>query len=804
VSGGESNKRNAKENEGNPGLSGAFGPESLSRDRLSGRYELLGLIGVGGMGAVYRARDFELDEVVALKMLRKELVASEDMLARFRQEVKLARRVTHRNVARTYDIGEHAGEKFLTMEYIEGESLGSMLGRGAKLPIGECVHIATEICAGLTAAHSSGIIHRDLKPDNVLIAKDRRVVITDFGIARAVDPDVASHATMGVVTGTPAYMAPEQVEGTAIDLRVDIYALGEILYEMLTGVATWSGESLVQIAAARLHRPPPDPRLVRQDIPDALASVVARALARKPEDRFANAAEVATALLSLTLPQISAAPLPPPSSAVIVSARPATPAERDPVKDPKRTETPHGDKTLAVLLFRNAGPPDDAYLAEGLTEDLIDALSVVRGLRVRALSQVQSFREPSADARSIGQSLEVQVVADGSVRRVGDTMRVNARLISVADGFQLWARRFERPVGEFLQVGDEIATAISEALLVQHKPAPREAPTDPIALDLYLRGRHELQFAFREGTQRALTLLAEALKRAPKDPLILSGYAMAQVREIAFGDNVDAAESVARNIVEEATRLAPNLPEPHLAVAALELSVGKSDTAAESIKRALSLGRPGAEAHDLLGVLLSETGPLELAISHIETALALEPRLHHRRGELARYYEIIGEPEKAKKMFASAPDEARLAPGYWMAWGRWLAWRHDEEGIAKVMALPEKEGPPTQLRGLFDTLANKRIRPEVESALSVRIAQGGRARRRTAFFGLLKAEVLAYIGDYKASVAALNITAAAGCFDRVWFEHCPLVEPIRTDPVFRATAESVAARAKVVRDILGV
>src|SRR5579871_23407 len=267
--------------------------------RVGGRYEILGLLGVGGMGSVYRARDRELDETVALKMLRRDLVEHPGMLERFRREVKLARRVTHKNVARTFDIGEHERYRFLTMELIEGEPLTQLMAQCGKLPASTIVDIASALCAGLAAAHAAGVIHRDLKPDNILLARDGRPVITDFGIACAFEPGALR--TVGAPVGTPAYMSPEQVEGASeIDARADLYALGVILYECATGDLPFQGRSPYVIAAARLTEPPPDPRLVRHDLPDSLVRVIVRCMARDREARFSTAEEVAEALAAVT------------------------------------------------------------------------------------------------------------------------------------------------------------------------------------------------------------------------------------------------------------------------------------------------------------------------------------------------------------------------------------------------------------------------------------------------------------------------------------------------------------------------
>ncbi|MCZ7681848.1 MAG: serine/threonine protein kinase [Sandaracinaceae bacterium] len=269
---------------------------------IAGRYELASMLGRGGMGCVYRVRDRELDEIVALKVLHRDLLASDGMLERFRQEVKLARRVTHKNVARTYDIGEHGGDRFLTMELVEGEPLASLLERAGALSVGEALRIAREMCAGMIAAHEAGVIHRDLKPENVCIARDGRVVLMDFGIARTHLPGSARQ-TSGKMLGTPGYMAPEQVQASdRIDARADVYAFGAVLYEMLTGEVAWPGESPIVVAAARLWSPPPDPRARRAELPAELARLVLRCMAREPEARIPSARELAAALDAVASP----------------------------------------------------------------------------------------------------------------------------------------------------------------------------------------------------------------------------------------------------------------------------------------------------------------------------------------------------------------------------------------------------------------------------------------------------------------------------------------------------------------------
>ncbi|HEV8244473.1 MAG TPA: serine/threonine-protein kinase, partial [Polyangiaceae bacterium] len=304
---------------------------------LSGRYEILGLLGSGGMGRVYRARDRELGEVVALKVLHREYVDSREMVERFRQEVRLARKVTHRNVARTYDIGEHEGEKFLTMELVTGEALSIRLKRGP-LKVTDVVSMAREILAGMNAAHAAGIVHRDLKPDNVLLETGGRVVVTDFGIARSDLPGAAR--TQGGMVGTPAYMAPEQVSGNvALDARSDVYAFGAMLFEMLTGQRAWPGDASFAVATARLTQAPPDPRSLRPSLAPRLAAIVLKCLARDREQRYPSSAEVEHALAALTPNELVDA---------ANDALAATPAATPLAGDAR-------ERTVAVMPFRNLG-----------------------------------------------------------------------------------------------------------------------------------------------------------------------------------------------------------------------------------------------------------------------------------------------------------------------------------------------------------------------------------------------------------------------------------------------------------------
>jgi serine/threonine protein kinase len=275
---------------------------------LGGRYKLEGLLGTGGGGSVYKAHDTLLDERVAIKVMHEEAASAQRSIKNFAKEVRLSRRIIHRNVARTFDLGEEAGVKFLTMECIDGKPLHCMLRAGALPPLPHVISVGIEICKGLSAVHAASVIHCDLKPANIMLSCDGRVVITDFGVAREVAAAESTPSEEGASSGTPEYMAPEQIEQSpTLDGRVDIYALGVILYELLTGTLPFVGKTRFLTAVARLMKAPPNPRQVRPSLPQELAQIVLRCLSRNREDRYASAEELGRALRALLEPRRPAA-----------------------------------------------------------------------------------------------------------------------------------------------------------------------------------------------------------------------------------------------------------------------------------------------------------------------------------------------------------------------------------------------------------------------------------------------------------------------------------------------------------------
>ena len=740
------------------------------RSVIGARYELLGLLGSGGMGNVYKARDRELDELVALKVLLPHLVSTAGALERFRREVKLARRVTHVNVARVFDISEHGGDRVITMELVDGESLGRCLDREGRLSLRRAVEVARAICAGVGAANAAGVVHRDLKPDNVLIEKKTgRVVVTDFGIARAAE----GQRTVGVV-GTPAYMAPEQIDERAtIDQRADVYALGAVIYEMLVGEAAWRGETLWALAAARLIEPPPDPRAKRPEVPAALAEIVLHAMARDPAMRIPSMVELDRVLGALVLVEATSPLTPPP--------RPS----------PAAVVTTGTDKRVAVLPFTNNGLPADDYVADGITDDLIDALSVARGLRVRSRGAVMQFKSVTRDMREVGRELDVQVVVEGSLRRTASGFRITARLVSVLDGFQLWARRFDVPEAQLLVENDRIAAAVAEALSADLAAPVRAASSDAGAVDLYLRARHAYHRAFGGDPMEPVRLFEELVARVPDDPRALAGWVLASSSQYVWPSGHRERLLAAS---ERAIALAPSLPDGHVALGSLQVFAGEPIAAAAAFRRALEIAPASMEVRQWVGAILSDCDDPD-SLPYLESALALDPTLEITYIGLTGYLALHGQLERLRELLGRADEIGLLVSG--RLWPRVYFWMGDVEGAKSYM----ESAPPAVLANPVSGAWLRALvygeRPQ--GPMMPPLPPGAETPRfLRCFLGEVQVEIATFLGDLPAALAALEQLDALGDYRTVWLERVPILAPLRDAAEAQPIRARFAERARAV------
>ena len=727
---------------------------------IAERYEVLGLLGQGGMGRVYRARDTKLDEVVALKMLRRELAEVPGMLERFRQEVKLARRVTHANVVRTYDLGSHGDDHFLTMEYVDGRSLAQVVDEGP-MSVDEALRVARAVAAGLAAAHASAVTHRDLKPDNVLVGRDGRIAINDFGIARLA---AGPAATGDKFAGTPAYMAPEQVEGRELTPAADVYAFGAILFEMLTGRRAWRGDDGFAVALARLREPPPDPRSVRA-VPDALAELCLRCMAREPAGRPADGAALVAALAN-------------------VHSADATAARAFP-----RTVPAKQSRAVAILPLRATG--ELAEIAEGLSEEIVDALTMTRALRVRPLASVRAAAKEDRDSRELGEQLGVDVVVDGSIRKRGPQVRISARAIGVADGFQLWASHFDCGLEGVLEVGDEVVRAIARALVVELH-VPERAALDARIAERYLEGKARLRAGWVDGRVRdVIASLEEVLPEAPSDPRVLATLAMALARAGFYGDPLALVR--ARQLADQALAVAPTFGEAQLAKAFVHFYENETPEGARLLRKAVESVPGFAQAQGLLGTLLLEAGVLDHAILHLEAARSIDPTQY--ASELARAYVYDNRLDDAIALLRGAGERQLYVQS---AIARYAMWRGETYQITAKIPDDLPAGMSNYFAIAKQVHETRSVTQEQRDAVTAGLDTSNPRLKATRCQFI--SEFLVFLGDHDLAMSIIHTGVEAGLLDTLWMEQCPLLAPLRQRPEFQADAKIVAARARAIVD----
>jgi serine/threonine protein kinase/tetratricopeptide (TPR) repeat protein len=585
-----------------------------------GPYEILSLISAGGMGEVYRARDTRLGREVAVKVLPADLARDGERLQRFQQEAQAASALNHPNVVAVHDVGTHDEVFFVVSELIDGETLRERLN-GGPLPMRKAVDLAAQIARGLSAAHDKGVVHRDLKPENVMITRDERAKIVDFGLAK-IDPPLASlgdptkmptagaHTLPGALLGTVAYMSPEQIRSEAVDHRTDVFSFGTMLYEMLAGTRPFGGATAAETFSAILRDdPPPLP-----DVPPDIEGVVRHCLEKAREDRFQSARDLAFALES-TARQLSA-PRPIPSAG-------------------DATERAAGrDRSIAVLPFANVSPdPDSEYFSDGLTEELIHELTRVQGLKVVAWNSAAQLRGREHDIQAIGEQLNVHAVLVGSVRKAGERVRIAARLVETAKGYYLWSETYDRQIQDLFAIQEEIARAIAQTLIrtLADRRAPAVVSRQPGNLEaytLYLKGRYFWNSRTPEGLRKGVECFEQAIAADEGSALAHAGLADAYCLLADYGlMHPREAMPRARSAALKALDLDSRSAEAHASYALIRSLYDREWEEAEAFyRRALELNPSYATAHHWFAVdYLGMQGRFDEAGREIEAARQLDP-----------------------------------------------------------------------------------------------------------------------------------------------------------------------------------
>ncbi|HEV8657272.1 MAG TPA: protein kinase [Thermoanaerobaculia bacterium] len=534
---------------------------ALEPGDLLGPYRIEALLGIGGMGEVYRARDTRLGRDAALKVIAPRLLGDPSLRRRFEIEARAASVLNHPAIVTIYDVGEAGDVSWIAMEWVEGRTLRQALSEGP-LPLGQVLSIARQIADGLAAAHARGVIHRDLKPENIMLRADGGAKILDFGLARQTFIETmeqsaskietpiafAGAATFeGAILGTVGYMSPEQASGHAVDFRSDQFAFGLIVYEMLAGRRAFERPSMVETLAAIIREDPVPLSAIREGVPESLQHLIARCLAKRPDDRFPSTRELASALEAIAT-KVSVATAASVSRMAQWGA--AVPSGAAPVRTPAphrallsigaalaltvvaavawvRFRTPPSAiGSLAVLPFENAThDPNAEYLGDGLTESLIDQMSRVPSLKIMAQTTVMRFKH-TADPRAAGRQLGVGAIVVGTISKRDHQIIVSAELVEISTGARLWGETYDRPADDLLRIQDSITWQIVDGLRLrlsrdEKRSLVTHATQNPEAYELFLRARFLLQHDTEEDDLEARRLYLQALD---KDPNFADAY----------------------------------------------------------------------------------------------------------------------------------------------------------------------------------------------------------------------------------------------------------------------------------------
>jgi len=541
-----------------------------TQDLRLGPYEIIGLLGRGGMGAVLQVRDPVLQRHAAVKILLPQIAVSRQARQRFLREARAAAAISHEAVVTIFAVDEAHGYPYLVMEYVAGRTLQHLLSeRGTLLPH-EIAAIGSQIAEGLAAAHSHGVIHRDIKPSNVLIkASDQRIKLSDFGLALIADELQLTQP--GMIAGTPAYMSPEQAQGQTVDDRSDLFSLGSVLYALATGRSPFEGRSTADTLRRLCDAERVSMSAVAGSVPAGLRTVIEQLLAKDPRERFQTAAEAAAALRACRASSDQPTLVAKGNWALgTVREEPFTGASHATgPKSPSATNLAES-LSIAVLPFSNlTSDPENEYFSEGLAEDLINALTRVNGLSVVARSSAFQFKGQHLDVREIGSRLNVRYILEGSVRKAGHRIRISAQLVDVVSGYHLWSERYDRDLEDIFAVQDDITQTIVEELkgrLVTSGELPRikRQTADIDAYSRYLRGRFYWNKREPAALRRAVEFYDQALALDPNYAEALAGKADCAIllANYALADQTLALAS-ARQCSERALQLDGSLAEAH-------------------------------------------------------------------------------------------------------------------------------------------------------------------------------------------------------------------------------------------------
>ncbi len=746
-------------------------------------YRIVEQIGAGGMGVVHRARDERLGRDVALKVLPVGALEDESARQRFRREALALSRFNHPHIATIYDLDREEGTDFLVMEYIPGRTVAQMIAAGA-LPESEAASIGCQIAEALEEAHGQGIVHGDLKSENILVTPKGWVKVLDFGLATLRGPvaqsaETATYTGESLVSGTLPYMAPEQLLRGQTDARTDLYSLGVLLYEMMTGTLPFEETLATALIDAIGHREPAPPLRRNPALSPLTERILLRLLQKSPERRYQSASELNEDLRRVR------------------STGPASFAreESELARDPRKIDS------IAVLPLENlSGDPEQDYFADGMTEALIAGLAKIRSLRVISRTSVMRYKGEHPSLRDIARALDVSAIVEGSVLRSGNRVRITALLVDTAIDRHLWAETYERDLGDILALQSEVAQAIAKEIQVTITPQEsarlaRRSAVNPEAYHAYLKGRYHWEKRSEEGLRRALHFFQEAIEL---DPGYAPGYAGLADYYITLANFnlVDAHDAFpkAKAAALRALEMDPGSAEAYTSLGSIRGSFEWDRAGAErDFRRAIALHSSYATAHHWFSDHLISLRRFEEGMVEIKTAQSLDPLSPSIAADAGGYEFYAGRYEAAiveiQKTIELDPAFARA---YTQLGGVYEQMGKHAEAIAAFERARELSGGATySLTAIAHALALSGRRDEANRMLM----EIGEIAKRKYVSAYSLAAVQVALGDTDRAFEYLDQAVKARDRALIWLNVAPRFNPVRSDPRLRAILRTVWAES---------
>jgi non-specific serine/threonine protein kinase len=692
-------------------------------------YKILEKLGEGGMGVVYKAQDLKLDRPVAIKFLPPHLSASEENKARFMQEARATAALNHPNILNVYDIDEQENRMFFVMEFIEGKTLKShimSLKAGEGIPVRQAIDWTMQIAQGLKAAHEKGIVHRDIKPENIMLTKDGHPKVMDFGIAKL--KTGTGLTKTGTSLGTLAYMSSEQAQGLSADQRSDIWSLGVVLYEMLTGELPFKGEHEAALMYLIVNEEPLMPSSHDRRIPPAVDSFVLKMITKDRERRFQSMDEVLAS-----------------SRAVLSDIESAGQAGKA--------------KAIALLPFENISPDKESdYFSDGLTEELILSLSKLKNMRVVSRTSTMQYKGTKKDIKTIGRELGARYILEGSVRKFQEDLRITVQLVDVESDAQLWAAKYKGKLADVFDIQEQVAEQIVDALMVKLSPSEKVVLTkrsteNPEAFDYYMRARNALYRRTKTDINSAIQLFQRAIELDRRYATAYAGLGEAYATLYQDLERHDSYLDKAVEACHKALMYDATLSEAYAALGIAYFNKKLLEDALGSGRKALELDPNNSTAYWVLGRIYHSTDQDRLAVDVYKKCIDLNPDFYSAHTDLYTSYEKLGEVEKAKDALQRV---LQVIPRYLQS--------HPDDGRAHM------------LHGIFLVYAgqNEDAKVEAAKALSLNPTDPLMQYNGACFY--------ARIGETALAVESLRNSVLSGYQNYEWIKRDTDLDSIRNHP----------------------